>query len=143
MFPALARAGVAIAAATTEEVYTPAAEEVLGWVKPRDTGGTDLGTYDLGFQGREGTTELGQYDLGSEDLGHASRSRSAENALMHLQRESTTEADYALETELKQQGSSFVAALVHCYVVNCWIVVISSLYVAGIQSLARRAHIWP
>ena len=35
--PALARAGVAIAAATTEEVYTPAAEEMLGCVKPRDT----------------------------------------------------------------------------------------------------------
>ena len=81
-------------------------------------GGTDLGQYDLGFQGREGTTELGQYDLGSEDLGHAIRSRSAENSLMHLQRESTAEADCALETELKQQGSSFVAALVHCCVVN-------------------------
>ena len=36
MFLALARAGVAIAAATTEEVYTHAAEEMLGWVKPRD-----------------------------------------------------------------------------------------------------------
>ena len=37
MFPALARAGVATAATTMEEVYTPAAEEMLGWVKPRDT----------------------------------------------------------------------------------------------------------
>jgi hypothetical protein len=58
---------------------------------------------------------------------------------MHLQRESTTEADYALETELKQQGSSCVAAFVHCCVVNCWIVEISSLYVAGMQSLGEHA----
>ena len=73
--------------------------------------------YDLGFQGRPGGTELGEYDLGSEDLGHASRSRAAHNALVHLHQQSTTGADYALETELRQQGSHLcccVGALLCC-----------------------------
>ena len=57
--------------------------------------------YDLGFQGQTGTTELGKYDLGSDDIGHSSRLLSAHNSLVHLREESTTEADYTLDKELK------------------------------------------
>ena len=59
MFPALARAGVATAAATLEQVYAPAAEEMLGWVKPRDivTIYEDIGRPDLvGGGGGQATT---------------------------------------------------------------------------------------
>ena len=101
----LASQGDTSLATPTAPLVQPATSAASANIKPQPmhcsvagTGGTDLGTYDLGFQGREGTTELGQYDLGSEDLGHASRPLSVENSLTHLQRESIPDADYALET---------------------------------------------
>ena len=63
------------------------------------------GYYDLDFQGRAGGTDLGKYDLGSDDLGHPSHSRAARSSLMQLREESTIEADYTLDKELKRQGS--------------------------------------
>ena len=66
----------------------------------------NLGHPDAGAGARDdlgapGSAELGKCDLSSEDLGRLSHSLSAQNALMHLREESTTEADYTLDKELK------------------------------------------